>query len=172
MQLRRSLATSAALAVLTVGLSSCGFDYATDRYYTPGVGTNDRSGVVDVLSAVVVSTNADSGRLVASLSNGSTSKAYSLTEVTPTEGDSISAAEFEPVEIKPGGLVNLADGPEIRITGTFEAGDFVYLTLGFDSGEQVAMEIPVVSNSGYYEGLDGEPSPSETESAETETESH
>ena len=39
MQFRRSFAlTTAAVALATTGLSSCGFDYATDRYYTPSVG--------------------------------------------------------------------------------------------------------------------------------------
>ena len=48
MQFRRSLAlTTAAVALATTGLSSCGFDYATDRYYTPSVGTNNHDGIVE-----------------------------------------------------------------------------------------------------------------------------
>jgi hypothetical protein len=47
MQLR-PLATAAAVLALAVPLSSCGFDYATDRDYTPGSGANNRDGVVDV----------------------------------------------------------------------------------------------------------------------------
>ena len=87
MQLRRSFAlTAAALALTAPALTSCGFDYATDRYYTPANGANNRDGVVDVLGAVVVSTEPGSGTFVASLSNNSTTEATSFTELGATEG--------------------------------------------------------------------------------------
>ena len=93
-----------------------------------------------------------------------------LTEITSTEGSDLTVADFEPVEIAPGSLVNLADPPaDLTLTGDFEAGDFVKVSLGFDTGERTAVEVPVVPNSGYFEGLDGEPAPadepSDTESA-------
>ena len=66
MQLR-PLAIAAAVLALAAPLSSCGFDYATERDYTPGSGANNREGVVDVLSAVVVSGAEGSGTFVASL---------------------------------------------------------------------------------------------------------
>ena len=72
MQLRRSarlLTATGALVLAASALTSCGFDYATDRVYTPGAGTNDRDGSVDVLGAVVVSAEDGSGTLVASFSN-------------------------------------------------------------------------------------------------------
>ena len=65
----RSLATAAAVVALAAPLTSCGFDYATERTYTPAGGANNREGVVDVLSAVVVSGAEGSGTFVASLSN-------------------------------------------------------------------------------------------------------
>ena len=167
MQPRRSLAlTVAALALAAPALTSCGFDYATDRYYTPANGANNRDGVVDVLGAVVVSTEPGSGTFLASLSNNSTTEATSFTELGATEGGDVTAAEFEPVEIAPGALVNLAEPPaEIEVTGEFEAGDFVEVALGFDNGERTVVEVPVVDNHGYFEGLDGEPLPvEETES--------
>ncbi len=49
MQLRmpaRLLASVGALA-LAATLSSCGFDYATDREYTPTAGVNDRDAQVE-----------------------------------------------------------------------------------------------------------------------------
>jgi hypothetical protein len=167
MQPRRSLAlTVAALALTAPALTSCGFDYATDRYYTPANGANNRDGVVDVLGAVVVSTEPGSGTFLASLSNNSTTEATSFTELGATEGGDVTAAEFEPVEIAPGALINLAEPPaEIEVTGEFEAGDFVEVALGFDNGERTVVEVPVVDNHGYFEGLDGEPLPvEETES--------
>lgn len=159
MQFRRSLAlTTAAVALATTGLSSCGFDYATDREYTPSVGTNDRDGVVDVLAAVVVSTEPGSGTFIASFSNGDDDNDASLTELSLTDGTPV---EFEPVVVKKGGLVNLAEpAMDLKLTGDFEAGDFVSLSLGFDNGERVVFDVPVVRNHGYYADLDG-PAPAE-----------
>lgn len=167
MQLRRTLARSLTVLALAAPLTACGFDLATDRYYTPAVGANDREGQVDVLGAVVVSTEPGSGTLIASLSNNSTQEPATLTEVGSTEAQDLTAAEFAPVEVGPGRLVNLADPPaEIKVTGDFEAGDFVEVALGFDNGETVALDVPVVPNAGDYEGLDGEPAPvEETESS-------
>ncbi|EON22701.1 MULTISPECIES: hypothetical protein [Nocardioides] len=171
MQLRRSFAlTTAAVALATAGLSSCGFDYATDREYTPGVGTNDRDGTVDVLSAVVVSTEPGSGTFIASLSNGDQETDVALTELALTDGTPV---ELEPVVVGKGALVNLAEpAAEIKVTGEFAAGDFVELSLAFDNGERVVMDVPVVENEGYYADLDG-PAPAEepTEDAEHSTES-
>lgn len=165
MQFRRSFAlTTAAVALATTGLSSCGFDYATDRYYTPSVGTNDRDGTVDVLAAVVVSTEPGSGTLIASLSNGDLDKDVSLTELGQTDGTPV---EFEPVVVGKGALVNLAEpAADLKLTGEFEAGDFIELALGFDNGERVVLDVPVVVNGGYYAGLDG-PAPAEETPEET-----
>lgn len=171
MQLRRTIAlTTAVLALSAPALSSCGFDYATDRYYTPGVGTNSRAGVVDVLSAVVVSTEPGSGVFIASLSNGSNTDEIAMTELGSTEGTDITAAGFKPIAVAPRALVNLADPPaDLQVTGDFAAGDFVEVAVGFDNGERVVLNVPVVSNAGYYEGLDGAPAPvEETTSTPTE----
>ena len=70
MHLRRSLALATGALVLAVpALTSCGFDYATDRIYTQAAGVNDRDATVDVLGAVVVSAEEGSGIFVASFSN-------------------------------------------------------------------------------------------------------
>jgi hypothetical protein len=157
MQLRRparSLVVAAtAVVALAAPLSSCGFDYATDRDYTPGSATNNRDGVVDVLSAVVVSAESGSGTVIASLSNNDEEEPQTLTAVS---GEGLTAGEFEPIEIEPGGLVNLAEPPAgITVTGEFGTGDFVELTFDYESGERTTMDVPVVpDDSGYWEGLD------------------
>jgi hypothetical protein len=170
MQFRRSFAlTTAAVALATTGLSSCGFDYATDRYYTPSTGTNDIDGTVKVLAAVVVSTEPGSGTFIASLSNTDLDEAASLTELGLSDGTPV---EFEPIEVPKGALVNLAEpAADLQLTGEFEAGDFVELALGFDNGERVVLDVPVVDNAGYYADLDG-PAPAEepTEAEEPESE--
>jgi hypothetical protein len=152
----RLLATAVAVLALAVPLSSCGFDYATDRDYTPAGGANNREGDVDVLSAVVVSAAEGSGTFIASLANNDPENPETFTGVSGEEEGSITAEEFEPVEIAPGGLVNLAEPPaEIVVTGDFTAGDVVPLSLDFGNGERVSLNVPVVSNdSGYWEGMD------------------
>lgn len=173
MSSRRSpVLTIVALALATTGLSSCGFDYATDRYYTPAAGTNDRDGTVDVLAAVVVSTDPGSGTFVASLSNNSLNEDVTLTEVSTTAAEESAPVEIEPVLVPKGALVNLADpATDIEITGDFAAGDFIETTLDFDNGERVALDVVVVTNAGDYAGLDG-PAPAEetTESEPSESE--
>lgn len=162
--LRRSLATASAVLALAVPLSSCGFDYATQRDYTPGAGTNNRDGDVDVLSAVVVSGTEGSGTLIVSLSNDLPDEEQALTAVTGervatsegVEASPVEVSEFEPVEVPAGGLVNLAEpARDIKVTGDFEAGNFLELTFEFESGERTTLSVPVVSNEDSdWAGLD------------------
>jgi hypothetical protein len=163
MQLRRSLAlTTAAVALSTAGLSSCGFDYATNRDNPITSAVNAQDGEIDVLSAVIVSTEAGSGTFIASLSNNSLEEEASMTELTLLAGEAPAPVEFEPVVVKPNTLVNLAEpAADIKLTGDFAAGDFVEIAIGFDNGESIEMEVEVVENGGYYADLDG-PAPSET----------
>ena len=155
MQLR-PLVTAAAVLALAAPLSSCGFDYATERDYTPAGGANNREGAVDVLSAVIVSAAEGSGTFVASFSNNDVDAAQTFTGLSGDEGAAIEAAEFEPVTINPGGLVNLADPPAgIVVTGDFAAGDFVPVAVDFGNGERVSFNVPVVADDfGYWEGMD------------------
>ncbi|MCW2736025.1 hypothetical protein [Nocardioides sp.] len=155
MQLR-PLATAAAVLALAASLASCGFDYATDRDYAVTSGATNRDGDVDVLSAVVVSAAEGSGTFVASLSNNLTDEPQTFTGVSGAEGATITAAEFDPIEIPAGGLVNLADPPAgIVLTGDFGPGSVVPLTLDFGDGERVSLNVPVVADdTGYWEGMD------------------
>jgi len=155
MQLR-PIATAAAVLALAVPLSSCGFDYATERDYTPAAGANNRDGVVDVLSAVLVSAEEGSGTFVASLSNNDTENDATFTGLSGDEGAEVTAAEFEPVEIGAGALVNLADpAADIVVTGDFGPGGVVPMTVDFGDGERITLNVPVVANdSGYWEGMD------------------
>ena len=149
----RLVAAATAVVALAAPLSSCGFDAATDREVEYAAAPYDRSGIVDVLSVAVVSAEEGSGTVIASLSNNSTEDPHTLTAIT---GEGVTAAEFEPIEIGPDELVNLAEpAAGITVTGDFAAGEFVELTFAFDSGESTTLDVPVVSNdSSYWEGLD------------------
>lgn len=162
---RKLTLATAALALSVPALASCGFDYATDRYYTPGVGANERSASVDVLAAVIVSSEPGSGTFIASFANNSLDEATTLETVS---GD-VAAQTFEAIDIPAGGLVNLAEPPaDIVVDGEFEAGDFVPVTVTFGTGEEVSLDVPVVANAGEYAGLDDGPTTS-TEAPAPET---
>ena len=174
MQPRRSLRLVAGALVLALPLlGSCGFDKATDKVYTPGAGTNDRAGEVDILSAVIVSGQPGSGTFIPTLSNNATDKDYTLTSVAGA-GDWTSLS-FDPsdlsIKIPARGFVNLVDEDPITVTGDFTPGQVAELTLSFDSGDAETMDVPVVYACNYYEGLDSSasgasasPSPGQTES--------
>jgi hypothetical protein len=157
---RRKLALTVGALVLAVpGVAACGFNYATDRDYTPGNGVNDKSGKVDVLNAVIVSASEGSGTFIATFSNN-TAEAIDLDSLT--FHSTIQVAGFDPIEVKPRGVVNLADGQGIKVSGDFASGDFVTLSLGFGSGETADMTVPVVVADDEYDGYDngtGVPSP-------------
>jgi hypothetical protein len=158
MLLRRNIALAAGALVLAAPLlSSCGFNYATDRVNTVSAGVSNRDKTVDVLGAVIVASRPDSGTFIATLSNNSPTDAASLTDLAGANGTTVTADSFDPIEIPAKGVVNLATEGGIRLTGSFDAGNFVAVTVGFDSGEAVVMEIPVVLACGQYEGLDNAP---------------
>jgi hypothetical protein len=170
MQPRRSLRLVAGALVLALPLlGSCGFDKATDEIYTPGAGMNDRSGPVDILSAVIVSAQPSSGTFIATLSNNESDKSFTLTGVAGagTSKDLTINPSSLSIDIPPRGYVNLVDEDPITVQGDFTPGQVAELTLSFDSGDAVTMDVPVVYACNYYAGLDksasaasGSPSPS------------
>jgi hypothetical protein len=171
MPLRRTLALAiGVLAACAPVLTSCAFDYATDRIYTPATGVNNREGSVDVLGAVIVSADDGSGMFIASFANNDSLEPATVEELQGVDQSQLTAGGFPPIEVPPGELVNLADEGGIPVNGEFAAGDFVPVAVQFDRGDPVEMDVPVVTNCGYYEGLDGPPSEEqcapETEPAE------
>lgn len=173
MPLRRKTALASLAFVLAPVMSSCGFDYATDRDYTPGVGTNNRDGQVDVLGASLVTAEGEEGTavLVAGLANNSLEESATLDDVS---GEGLEVEGLEGIELDPQGFANLNDEthPPVVLTGDFEAGDFVSLGLQFSNGERVELDVPVVLNCGYYAETDGLPAGSEECHEETAESGH
>ncbi len=153
MQLRRALRYPLAGAlVLSLGaLSSCGFDLATDRPYTPGQGTNDRQGQVDVLAAVVVAAQPNQGTFVVTLVNKDPEEDAALNGVSSPD---IDVDEFDPIELGPREAVNLAEVGGIPLAGDFDAGQVLPLTLTYANGDTTEISVPVVTACLEYEGLD------------------
>jgi len=164
MQLRRSarlLTAAGALLLAAAVLSSCGFNYATDRPYTPGAGTNDQDARVDVLSAVVVSAEDGSGTLITTFSNNNPDDAATVDTIAGADDDTaLKVGDFDPIEIPAGGYVNLAsdDSPTadapITVEGDFTTGQFVTLEFTFGDGSSATLDVPTVKDCYEYAGLD------------------
>lgn len=152
-------------AVSSVTLSSCGFDYPTDRVNTIAAGQNNRDHSVDALGIRVYATTQGEGRLIGALANN-LDDAASLDEVTSPDGV-FTAAKFAPVEVPGGGGVNLTNGDPIELTGDFTAGDFITVQLGFSTGETATLDVPVVKNCFQYTAV---PTPSASAQGEGEQE--
>lgn len=166
MLLRRTLVLTIG-AILPFALTGCVKEFATDRVNTISSGVDNRDASVDVLHAVIVSSEAGSGTFIASFANNDTEEPASFTTLEGIDQAQLTAEDFSPVEIPAGGLVNLATEGGVPVTGDFEAGNFVPVSVQFDNGEQVQMEIPVVTNCGDYEGLDEGTADCETEHSDT-----
>lgn len=156
--LRRRLAT-AVVVLPTFALSSaCGQlgVPATNEFYQPGVGANDRSGTVDILHAAVVSAAEGSGTLVAGLSNNDPMNPDSLVEVTGAGDDQgLTVSTNGPaMELTAGGFVQLADDASVSVSGSqIQPGRYVDLTFAFERGESVTLPVPVVENTGEFAGV-------------------
>jgi hypothetical protein len=155
MHLRRSLALLSGAIMLAAPLSSCGFDPATNQVNTIAAGANDRDSSVDVLGAVVVSSEPGSGTFIASFVNNSETEPASVDGMDSEGEATVETVDF-PVEIEPGSIVNLAlDDQGVAVEGEFEAGDVVPLTVQLGSGDTIELDVPVVPNCREWEGLDG-----------------
>jgi hypothetical protein len=163
--LRRCLALGAAGLAATATLTACGFSYPTDRINNPVAGVDYRDGTVDILNAVVVAKQANSGTFVATFVNSSPDKTIALQSASG-DNTAISTVEAQPFSMQPNTLRNLADGSGIPVSGTFALGQFVNISFQFDDGESANLSVPVVADEGQWAGLDtATPSPTATPSA-------
>lgn len=156
--LSRKLALAAGLVCLAAPvLSSCGFDYATDR---PNVIANGGFALgqngMRVLATRIVADTSNRGVFIATLALNPTanpavvaSRAPQLTALG-TRSDSayqMTAGSFSPIAVTDTGAVNMADPSVggIPVTGDFKAGSMIPVTLTFSDGEKVSVQTPVVT---------------------------
>jgi hypothetical protein len=148
--LRRVLAATAVVLAAPV-MSSCGvgFGAQTDQIYNPTAGTDNRSGSVDVLNALIVSAHNGSGTVIATLVNNNQTRADRLTGISGTgPNSSVQVTPGGKTVIPPGGLLNLADQGSNTITGKdVMPGRFIDLTFSFAHGASATLSTLVVSAS-------------------------
>ncbi len=150
----RVLLGAGALLLTAPVLTSCGFDYATNRVNTIQMGITERAGQVDILGAVIVSAQPGSGTFVASLVNNDTTEPVTLETLAGLPGSGVTGRIQEPVEIPARGRVTFGDVKGIAVEGDFVPGEFVPVVLGFDNGESSTVNLPVVPGCRQWEGLD------------------
>ena len=163
-----------ALVPAAMTLSSCGFDYPTDRVNTIAAGENNRDHTVDALGIRVLATATGEGRLIGSLSNNLKDDAALETVIAPG-GE--ATASFKPVQVPAREAINLATDANVPLTGTFTAGDVVTLELGFSTGEVASLNVPVVKNCYQYkqvptEAAEGEAADAAADEEHAEGEAH
>lgn len=147
---RRSLA-AAVLVLAAPVLSSCGgnFNQQTNQIYNPAEGVDDRSGQVDVLNALVVSTEKGSGTVIATFVNNDQDREDSLKSIAGAGSDAdLEITPGGPTAIAAGGLLNLAERGQNFVVGErVQAGYFVELTFTFDHGTAITVNAPVVNGA-------------------------
>lgn len=156
--LRRKLALAAGLlCVAAPVLSSCGFDYATDR---PNVIAHGGFHLADegmrVLATRIVASDDHHGIFVATIALNPTADPITAASTAPTltglstRQDSnyqMTAKSFSPIAVTDTGAVNLADPSVggIAVTGDFTAGSSIPVTLTFSDGSTISVQTPVVT---------------------------
>ncbi len=148
---------AAAMILAAPALSSChtSFGAQTDQVYTPGVGVNDRSGMVDVLHALVVTDGFGGNRVIAGLANKHQTEADELIDVSSTEEGVLVDLMDGETEIPPAGFLQLADAAFVGIAGDgVKLGGFVEVTFTFRNAEPVTLNMPVVANVAEFSLID------------------
>jgi copper(I)-binding protein len=151
---QRARVAAVAAVLASPLLSSCGFGFGaqTNQPYNPATGVNDRSGMVNVLNAMVVSGSQGSGTVVAALVNQNQNRPDRLTGLTGAKNDQGVTGKINGrVTIPPGGAYQLATSGNVTVTGSsIRAGYFVNLTFNFKNAASVTVDVPVVEHTGDY----------------------
>jgi hypothetical protein len=144
---QRALALAGLVAVAVPLVSSCGFDYATDRPNVIADGGYHIEGDVHVLATRIVAPSDGTGTFVATISVDPEAEDVALTGIT---SDQFTAGQFEPIAVAANSSHNLFTEGGISVTGDFVAGDSVPVSLSFDNGTSIDVNARVVKQCEEY----------------------
>lgn len=150
----RSLRLTGAAITLSasLALTGCGMNVQTLQEYTPAHGVNAQTGDIKVRNLLIVANDAGQGVLSASLVTPTKDELVSIsgTALTP-DGEPAGPLLFtaSPVQLPANQLVVLTDTqPPITVTSAdMKPGLTAQVDLGFSSGGQTQLIVPVVSAS-------------------------
>jgi len=144
--------------VASCSLGTSNFDAQTNQFYTPAEGVNERSGVVDVLNALVVADEAGRGRFIAGLANNSDTVDDALTGVQGSgESAEVTGSLEAPIDVALDGFVQLADEgvePVVLEGEKIVPGRFIELTISFQEADELTVKLPVVTSEDDFEDVD------------------
>jgi copper(I)-binding protein len=133
-------------------------DATTNLQYQPGVGSNVRTGDVQLFNALAVANANETATLSVTILNR-TGKAIKLNSVSGRLSDGRKlTATTTPAIIDDGETVATGPAGSVILKGEgLEAGKYVKLSLKFSGGERVTVEAPVVARSSMYDDVDAGP---------------
>ena len=164
---QRALALAGLVAVAAPLLSSCGFDYATDRPNVIADGGYHIEGDVHVLAVRIVAPSEGTGTFVATISVEPGADDATLTGLS---GEGITAGQFQPITVRSNDHVNLFTEGGIPVIGSFGAGDSIPVTLTFEDGKTIDVGARVVKQCNEYADVQTQPAKGKTQSADTSSE--
>ena len=142
------------LAATALALSACsgtGIGAQTNQQYQAGVGTNLRTGQVQLYNALAVDNEDDTATVSAVIVNTSEdTQKLDAVSATTADGTSIES-RTAPAIIGPGDSFNTGPAATIVLTGgAVKAGDYITMTLAFDKAGEVTIDAPVVTRTEMY----------------------
>ncbi len=164
----RRLAT-VLIAASLVAISGCAANFSaqTQAIYQPALGSDDRSGDVFVLNALVLADGEGNGTLVTTLIN-QTSPTDFLTGMTakmlggggvdvgalPTVTSTVANAPSTGIELPTQAAVKLPDDGLIQLhAADLAAGGYLTLSLTFKEAAPLDVDVPVIAESSTYDGI-------------------
>lgn len=148
------IATATLTVAATLALASCagtGDNAQTNQQYQAGVGTNLRSGQVQLYNALAVD-NGDGTATLSTVALNTTDETQRLSSATATTSqDRPVDVVTAPAIIGPNDTFNTGPAATVMLTGgAVEPGDYFMLTLTFDRAGEVTIEAPVVTRTEMY----------------------
>jgi hypothetical protein len=147
---QRALALAGLVAVATPLMSSCGFDYATDRPNNIANGGYHIFGDVHVLAARIIAPSSGAGTFVATITVEPEADPVTFTGVS---GKGLTAGQFQPVQVPSNGMVNLYSQGGVPVSGDFAAGDNIPVSVEFEGGQSIDVHAIVVKQCYEYSGV-------------------
>lgn len=152
---RLSAVAAAATAVLALsGCSPIGENAQTNKQYDAGVGFNVRGPHVQVLNSLFVDNGDKTATYSASLLNrDATSHLLKGVEVVASDGSAIASTLTAPHELATDLPFRPGTNGDIILTGPFNTGGVVKITLTFDNAAPVTVDAPVVTRTSIYDSV-------------------